>query len=62
MFRRDIALDSGHTDPAFVEAVGRAADGVCSRDEFSLSLAKHKPMITEINLLYKERFGGDMRV
>jgi branched-chain amino acid transport system substrate-binding protein len=54
-----MAQDSGHTEPSYVEAVGKDTDGICSREEFSLDLAKHKPMLTEINALYKERFGRD---
>jgi branched-chain amino acid transport system substrate-binding protein len=50
-----MAQNAGHTDPSFVEAVGKDADGICSRTEFSLDLAKHKPMLTEINNLFKAR-------
>jgi branched-chain amino acid transport system substrate-binding protein len=51
--------NAGHTDPSFIEAVGKDADGICSRTEFSLDLAKHKPMLTEINNLFKQRSGRD---
>jgi branched-chain amino acid transport system substrate-binding protein len=54
-----MAQNAGHTDPSFVEAVGKDADGICSRTEFSLDLAKHKPMLTEINDLFKKRSGRD---
>jgi branched-chain amino acid transport system substrate-binding protein len=54
-----MAQNAGHTDPSFVEAVGKDADGICSRTEFSLDLAKHKPMLTEINQLFKERSKRD---
>jgi branched-chain amino acid transport system substrate-binding protein len=54
-----MAQNSGHTEPSYVEAVGKDTDGICSREEFSLDLAKHKPMLNEINALYKERFGRD---
>jgi len=55
-----IAQDSGHTESAFIEAVGKDADGICSRDEFSLGLAKHKPIIGQINALFKQRYGRDI--
>jgi branched-chain amino acid transport system substrate-binding protein len=54
-----MAQNAGHTDPSFVEAVGKDADGICSRTEFSLDLVKHKPMLTEINDLFKKRSGRD---
>jgi branched-chain amino acid transport system substrate-binding protein len=52
-----MAQNAGHTDPSFIEAVGKDADGVCSRTEFSLDLVKHKPMLAEINDLFKKRSG-----
>jgi branched-chain amino acid transport system substrate-binding protein len=54
-----MAQNAGHTDPSYVEAVGRDADGVCSRTEFSLDLVKFKPMVAEINDLFKKRSGRD---
>lgn len=54
-----MAQNSGHTEPSYVEAVGKDTDGICSREEFSMDLIKHKPMITEINELYKQRAGRD---
>ena len=54
-----MAQNAGHTDPSFAEAVGKDADGICSRTEFSLDLAKHKPMLTEINNLFKARSKRD---
>jgi branched-chain amino acid transport system substrate-binding protein len=52
-----MAQNAGHTDPSFLEAVGKDADGLCSRTEFSLDLVKHKPMLAEINDLFKKRSG-----
>lgn len=54
-----MAQNAGHTDPSFIEAVGKDADGICSRTEFSLDLVKHKPMLAEINSLFKKRSGRD---
>ena len=53
-----MAQDAGHIDPSFVEAVGKDADGICSRAEFSLDLIKAKPMLKEINDEFKKRTGG----
>jgi branched-chain amino acid transport system substrate-binding protein len=54
-----MAQNAGHTDPSFIEAVGKDADGIASRSEFSLDLAAHKPMVKEINDLFKQRSGRD---
>jgi branched-chain amino acid transport system substrate-binding protein len=54
-----MAQNAGHTDPSFIEAVGKDADGICSRTEFSLDLVRHKPMLAEINDLFKKRSGRD---
>jgi branched-chain amino acid transport system substrate-binding protein len=54
-----MAQNAGHTDPSFVEAMGKDIDGICSRTEFSLDLVKHKPMLAEINDLFKKRSGRD---
>jgi len=54
-----MAQNAGHTDPSFVEAMEKNVDGISSRTEFSLDLAKHKPMLTEINDLFKKRSGRD---
>ena len=54
-----MAQNAGHTDPSFIEAVGKDADGICSRTEFSLDLVTHKPMLAEINDLFKKRSGRD---
>lgn len=52
-----MAQDSGQTEPSFVQAVGKDCDGICSREEFSLDLAKKKPLMGEVNEIYKKRYG-----
>jgi branched-chain amino acid transport system substrate-binding protein len=54
-----MAQNSGHTEPSFVEAVGKDCDGICSREEFSLDLASKKPLMGEVNAIYKKRYGTD---
>jgi branched-chain amino acid transport system substrate-binding protein len=49
------AQDAGYIDPSFVETVGRDIDGICSHESFALDLVAHKPMLKEINDLYKSR-------
>jgi branched-chain amino acid transport system substrate-binding protein len=54
-----MAQNSGHTDPTFTEALGKDVDGISSRTEFSLDLAKAKPLVKEVNDLFKARSGRD---
>jgi branched-chain amino acid transport system substrate-binding protein len=54
-----MAQNAGHTDPSFIEAVGKDADGIASRSEFSLDLAVHKPLVKQVNDLFKQRSGRD---
>jgi len=54
------AQDAGYIDPSFVEGLGRDIDGICSHESFSLDLAVHKPMVREINDLFKKRSGRDL--
>jgi branched-chain amino acid transport system substrate-binding protein len=55
-----LAQDSGQTEKAFIQALGKDIDGIASREEFSEDLAQNKPMIAEISMLFKKRFGKDM--
>ncbi len=55
-----MAQNAGHTDPSFAQSLGKDVDGICSRNEFSADLAVHKPMIKEINELFKKRSGRDI--
>ena len=54
-----MAQNVGFTDPAFIEAMEKNVDGIFSRTEFALDLAKSKPMLTEINDLFKKRSNRD---
>ncbi len=55
-----IAQDAGYIEPDFQKAVGRDADGIMSRGVFSLDLAEKKPLVKQINDLYKQRAGKDL--
>ena len=54
------AQDAGYIDPSFVEAMGKDVDGICSHESFSIDLAAHKPMLKEINDLFKARSRRDL--
>jgi len=55
-----MANDAGMIDPAYPETLGKDSDGVCTRNEFSMDLAEKKPMIKEINDLFKKRSGRNL--
>jgi branched-chain amino acid transport system substrate-binding protein len=54
------AQDAGYIDPSFVETLGKDIDGICSHESFSLDLATRKPMLKEINELFKQRSGRNL--
>ncbi len=54
-----IAQAAGFAEQAFLEAVGPKADGVISRGSFALDIAAKRPMVAEVNALYKKRSGKD---
>ncbi|MCX5907222.1 MAG: branched-chain amino acid ABC transporter substrate-binding protein, partial [Deltaproteobacteria bacterium] len=54
------AQDAGYIDPSFAENLGKDVDGICSHESFSLDLATHKPMLKEINELFKKRSKRDL--
>jgi len=55
-----LAMDAGFILPEFVETVGEDAEYVLSREVWALDLTKAKPIVKQINDMYKERFGTTM--
>jgi len=49
-----IAQDAGWTDPTFVTELGRDVEGHITRAPFALDLAAKKPMIRQVNELFKK--------
>ena len=54
-----IVSDAGHMDPSFLEAVGSDGDYLISRVAWAEDLAKVKPIISEVNELFRSLFGRD---
>jgi branched-chain amino acid transport system substrate-binding protein len=50
-----IAQNAGWIDPAFVQEMGKEAEGHLSRSPFALDLAPKKPLIAQINALFKQQ-------
>ncbi|NIO17811.1 MAG: ABC transporter substrate-binding protein [Deltaproteobacteria bacterium] len=55
-----LAMDAGFISGEFGKSLGADGDYILSREVWALDLANKKPMVAEINRLYKERFGKDM--
>ncbi len=53
-----IAQDAGWTDPSFIKTVGKDAEGGITRAPFALDLARAKPLIAQVNELFKKHSGG----
>jgi branched-chain amino acid transport system substrate-binding protein len=49
-----IAQDAGWTDPTFVTELGRDVEGHITRAPFALDLSAKKPMIRQVNELFKK--------
>jgi branched-chain amino acid transport system substrate-binding protein len=55
-----LAQDAGHIEGAFLETVGKDGEYICSREVFALDLAEKKPLVGQVNEMYKERYERDM--
>jgi branched-chain amino acid transport system substrate-binding protein len=53
-----IANNGGYIEAAFVQNLGKDAEGIISRDVWSLDLAAQKPIINDLNKLYQDKSGG----
>jgi branched-chain amino acid transport system substrate-binding protein len=58
--RMIVAQDAGYADPAFVQAVGRDAEGVATRSAFSPDIFGVKPVAGQVNELYRAVAGKDL--
>jgi branched-chain amino acid transport system substrate-binding protein len=55
-----LAMDAGFIVSEFVETLGDDANYIVSREVWTLDLATAKPMINDVNELYKEQYGRNM--
>jgi branched-chain amino acid transport system substrate-binding protein len=53
-----IAQDAGFIDPNFIKTLGAGADGVFTREVFSLNIKNRNQSVPLIDQLYRQRFGG----
>ncbi|MGP0090821.1 MAG: ABC transporter substrate-binding protein [Xanthobacteraceae bacterium] len=55
-----VAQDAGFAEKALYDAVGSQIDGAISRGSFSLDLAAKRPMVGNVDELYKAKSGKDL--
>lgn len=55
-----LANDAGFIDSQFLKEVGPQVEGVLTRDVWANDLALAKPIIGQINKLYRDRYGRDL--
>ncbi|GAB4260621.1 MAG: ABC transporter substrate-binding protein [Deferrisomatales bacterium] len=55
-----LAMDGGFISPEFLETLGPDGEYVFSREVWAKDLAEHKPIVGQVNRLFRERFGKDM--
>jgi branched-chain amino acid transport system substrate-binding protein len=55
-----LAQDAGFIESDFVNAVGKDAEGIMSRSVFSLDLVQKRPVVGQVNELYKKKHGKDL--
>ena len=53
-----IAQDAGFIDPNFLKTLGAGADGVFTREVFSLNIKNRNQSVPLIDQLYRQRFAG----
>jgi branched-chain amino acid transport system substrate-binding protein len=51
-----LANNAGFTDTEFIRTLGKDADHIITREVWSLDLAKNKPLIGQINDLFRSRY------
>jgi branched-chain amino acid transport system substrate-binding protein len=54
-----LANDSGFSDTEFIKTLGKDADYVISREVWALDLARTKPLIKQVNDLFRSRYKTD---
>ncbi len=55
-----LAMDAGFIASEFIKTVGEDAEYILSREVWSLDLASAKPIVKQVNDLYKEKYGTNM--
>lgn len=55
-----LGMNAGFISPGFISTLGSDAENILSRDVWALDLGKNKPVVTQVNALFKDKYGRDM--
>ncbi len=55
-----LAMDAGFIAPEFLDNVGGKAEYILSREVWALDLGKSKPLVKQVNDMFKEKYGTNM--
>jgi len=55
-----LAMDAGFISPSFVETLGEDANYILSREAWARDLGEARPLLWQVNGLYRQRYGADM--
>lgn len=55
-----LGMNAGFVSPAFLDVLGAKAEGIMSREVWSLDMGERKPLIRAVNDLFFKRFGRNM--
>ncbi len=55
-----LGMNAGFNSPEFIPELGPLAEGILSREVWALDIAGKKPLVGEVNDLFKTRYGRDM--
>lgn len=55
-----LAMDAGFISPAFIKTLGADADYVISREVWASGLGQVKPIIRQVNDMYRAKYGADL--
>ncbi len=55
-----LAMDAGFISPAFITTLGDDANYVLSREVWAADLGTAKPIIQQVNELYRQKYGADL--
>ncbi|WP_037985518.1 ABC transporter substrate-binding protein [Thalassobacillus devorans] len=56
-----VVQNAGYVVPEFLEEVGVDGNYIISRASWALGLGQFNPLVTEVNLLYRNKYGEDMK-
>ncbi|MDU4962310.1 MAG: ABC transporter substrate-binding protein [Sporomusaceae bacterium] len=55
-----LAMNAGFLDTEFLKSLGKDGHFIFSREVWALDLGKNKPLVEQVNKLYKEKYGTNM--